>query len=287
MMTRHPLNLIVNGDDFGASEEVNKAIIRAHQKGVLTSCSLMIAGDAVQQAVSLARQNPNLAVGLHLVTVRGRSVLPPEKIPTLVDENGYFGNDPTLTGLKYYFSERARTELSQELDAQFLKFVSTGLKCSHVDSHLHMHIHPVIFQNVIELCRRFDVLRMRVPEDDCSLCYRLEGVRSVKKILPFLIFRLLCRQMRKRLSKEGFICPERVYGHLYTGEMTEEIVLSTLHHMHCATNEMYFHPALFASGETLTNMQQQCKRELEILMSSEVKAKITSLGIQLSTYAEL
>ena len=72
------IRLIVNADDFGESEEVNEAVIQAHRKGVLTSCSLMVTGKAFENAVQLAIQNPQLAVGLHLVVVMGRSVLPQE-----------------------------------------------------------------------------------------------------------------------------------------------------------------------------------------------------------------
>ena len=78
--------LIVNADDFGMSEEVNEAIIRAHKEGVLTSASLMVTGDAFEQAARLAKENPKLAVGIHLVTVVGRSVLPKSEIPSLVDD---------------------------------------------------------------------------------------------------------------------------------------------------------------------------------------------------------
>src|SRR5438067_12769786 len=84
--------LIVNADDFGMSEAVNEAIIRAHRQGVLTSASLMVTGEAAAQAVQLAKENPGLAVGLHLVAVMGRSVLPQSEIPTLVDAAQNFSN---------------------------------------------------------------------------------------------------------------------------------------------------------------------------------------------------
>src|SRR5215208_4232517 len=94
--------VIVNADDFGRSEAVNKAITRAHREGVLTSCSLMVTGAAFDDAVRLAKENPRLGVGIHLVTVVGQSVLPHAEIPTLVDEQRNFSNDPNKAGLKYY-----------------------------------------------------------------------------------------------------------------------------------------------------------------------------------------
>src|SRR5438132_5013442 len=115
------LRLIVNADDFGVSAEVNEAVIRAFKEGVLTSTSLMVTGEAFAQAVRLAKENPGLAVGMHLVTVVGRSVLSHFEIPTLVDREGNFSNNPIAAGLKYFFSPRARRELRNELAAQFEK----------------------------------------------------------------------------------------------------------------------------------------------------------------------
>ncbi|WP_141565564.1 ChbG/HpnK family deacetylase, partial [Anaplasma marginale] len=64
---------IVNADDFGISAEVNRAIVAAHDRGILTSTSLMVTGDAAAAAVELAKNRPELAVGLHLVLCCGKS----------------------------------------------------------------------------------------------------------------------------------------------------------------------------------------------------------------------
>jgi predicted glycoside hydrolase/deacetylase ChbG (UPF0249 family) len=127
--------MIVNADDFGFSTEVNEAIIRAHREGVLTSASLMVTGAAFDEAVRLARENPRLGVGIHLVTVMGRSALPTGQVPSITDEHGNFSSNPVIAGLKYFFSLRARRELRRELEAQFERFKSTGLPLSHVDGH--------------------------------------------------------------------------------------------------------------------------------------------------------
>src|SRR5438128_2700905 len=86
--------LIINADDFGHSGGVNRAVIRAHAAGVLTSCSMMVAEPAAEEAVDLAGAHPRLAVGLHLTLIRGRSALEPEQVPALVDRDGRFGEDP-------------------------------------------------------------------------------------------------------------------------------------------------------------------------------------------------
>src|SRR5690349_3437565 len=104
------MKVIVNADDFGYSEAVNRAIIQAHDEGILTSCSLMVNERACPQAVELARSRPRLAVGLHLVLICGRAALPPAEIPQLVDAAGNFSNVPFQAGVNYYFSAAARAQ---------------------------------------------------------------------------------------------------------------------------------------------------------------------------------
>jgi predicted glycoside hydrolase/deacetylase ChbG (UPF0249 family) len=58
--------LIVNGDDFGMSPGVNRGIVEAHRHGILTSASLMLSRAGCEEAAALARENPDLSVGLHL-----------------------------------------------------------------------------------------------------------------------------------------------------------------------------------------------------------------------------
>ena len=124
------VKVIINGDDFGKSPEVNEAVIRAFKAGTLTSCSLMVTGEAFDDAVRLARANEGLAVGLHLVTVQGRAVLPPSEIPLLVDRAGHFPDSPTLAGLKYYFSRSAREAArSRSLPRNSKDFMPPDLSC--------------------------------------------------------------------------------------------------------------------------------------------------------------
>src|SRR6059036_1537886 len=93
--------LIVNADDFGRSHSINQAVVRAHREGILTTASLMVNGEAFEEAVHLARQNPKLGVGLHLTLICGTSALPHAEIPGLVDADQNFTNRPLAAGLRY------------------------------------------------------------------------------------------------------------------------------------------------------------------------------------------
>ena len=138
--------LIVNADDFGLSASVNAAVLRAHRNGILTTASVMVNEPGFEEAVQLAKENPQLGVGLHLTFLMGHASLPPEKIPGLVNGRGEFSNSPTGVGLRYFFQRRLREQLRAEIHAQFEKFHATGLKLDHVNGHLHLHLHPTIFE---------------------------------------------------------------------------------------------------------------------------------------------
>src|SRR5215831_2317450 len=285
--TIRPRRLIVNADDFGISETVNEAVIRAFTEGVLTSCSLMVTGAACEHAVSLARAHPGLAVGLHLVTVMGRAMLPPAEIPTLVDASGNFATNSIVAGLKYYFSPQARDELRRELRAQFEAFAATGLRLSHIDGHLHMHVHPVVFQAAVVLGTRYGVRRMRVPQEEYRLAVKFDRQHAGTKAVYTILFKGLARRMQRQLRVSGFVYAERVYGNLHSGRMDEQYFLYMLDHLSADTNEIYFHPAVYPADGLLNAAAQQGMREFAALTSPRVHHRAHELGITLTNYFDL
>jgi chitin disaccharide deacetylase len=279
--------LIVNADDFGMSEAVNLSVIRAHREGVLTSASLMVTGEAAAQAVRLAKENPGLAVGIHLVAVMGRSVLPQSEIPTLVDAAQNFSNNPVAAGLKYFFSPQARHEIRREIAAQFARFHETGLKLSHVDGHLHLHVHPVIFNEALKQAIKYGARRMRVPEEERHLALGFDNSQRAQKTVFTIQFGGLARYMKRKLRAAGFTVPERVYGNLQSGHMDESYFLYMLDHLKAATAEIYFHPAFYPADRALDADEQQCQIEFETLVSRRVRECLALSNIKLTNYVEM
>src|SRR5688572_23224395 len=114
--------LIVNSDDFGISENVSRGIIEAHQKGIITSTSTMVNLPAAAGAIKAAHeQAPKLGLGLHLVLSYGKPVSAPEKVPSLLRENGAFPQN--YAGLMEQLLKYRADELELELRAQFDRFV--------------------------------------------------------------------------------------------------------------------------------------------------------------------
>jgi hopanoid biosynthesis associated protein HpnK len=275
--------VIFNADDFGRSPAINAAVIQAHQQGVLTSASLMVAGEAWQEAVELARAHPTLAVGLHLMVSNGPAVLPHRIIPHITSPCGRLRDDPLQAGLYYGFSQAARQELEREIEAQFARFAGTGLPLSHVDGHQHLHVHPAIFPLVLRLAQEYGARGMRLPREDMGLTLRLERRQSPLQVLWTLILRLLCRWCAGRMQGVRLAVPARVFGTLQSGRMHERYVVGVLRNIRHPSAELYFHPTLDQQAEPLGPN----RGDWQTLLSPAVRQVIAERGLRPATYAEL
>jgi hopanoid biosynthesis associated protein HpnK len=282
--TNANIPLIVNGDDFGYSAEVNRAIIQAHREGVLTSASLMVNERAAVQAVELAKANPRLAVGLHLVLAHGRSALPHAQIPHITNDRDQFTGSSFHAGLDYFFLPVARDEMRREMRAQFERFVRTGLPFSHVDGHTHLHMHPTIFDELVDLCEEFGVKRMRVVKGEMRLSLKLDAKSLPNKLVWGVVFNLLGRRCEKKLAGRGFVRPRKVYGLLQTGDLNEDYLLNLLAQMENASSEIYAHPLAFDADEAAQRENPGGARELQAFLSDRVRRAIEQAGFRLATY---
>ena len=146
------LKKIFNADDFGISPGVNQAIFKAHTEGVLNSTSIMINLKYAPQAIEMSQQMPNLQIGLHANLTNEYSVLPPHRIPMLVDNTGKFCNGfVNLALLSVLHPKELKRQVKIEVGAQIEKALASGLKLTHLDSHRHVHMIPMIFKAFLEL----------------------------------------------------------------------------------------------------------------------------------------
>jgi chitin disaccharide deacetylase len=275
---------IINGDDFGFSHGVNQAIIKAHKEGVLTSTSLMVTGEAFDEAVDLAHAHPTLAVGLHLVLVCGRAALPPSQIPHLVDSTGNFPYSAATSGLRYQFIQATHEELRQEIRAQLEKFRSSGLRLSHVDGHLHMHVHPVVLRMLIDLADEFGIRVIRLPHEELGMSLRLDRQNLLTKLVWAGVFGGLRRYGEGLLKSKGIGFAERVYGLLQTGSVTEEYLLGLIPQIQANLVEIYCHPAIAIAGEPLNGPSGAGEAELAATLSEQVSEMLAAKGFQLTNF---
>ena len=163
--------LIVNGDDFGLSEQVNAAILHAHRHGILTNASLMVSARAWRGAVELARATPSLQVGLHLTLVQGRAVLDHRRIPQLTDRDGNFLSNPTRAGTALLLLAPRPVSDPDECRAQIERFWPPVCRWPTLNGHVNIHLHPVVLHSLLELAEEYGIRAMRLTREDlaCSL----------------------------------------------------------------------------------------------------------------------
>jgi len=271
--------LIVTADDFGASSEVNDAVEQAHRGGILTAASLMVAGDAVEDAVVRARAMPALGVGLHVVLVEGRPILPPERIPALVDSNGKFRTDMARAGITIFASPAARRQLAVEIEAQFAAFAATGLPLDHVNAHKHFHLHPTITGAILRIGKRYGMRSARAPIEPRRLLRQVDGTDTGPRIET-----VWARLVRARLRRAGMLVPDQVFGLAWSGAMTADRVRGLLERLPDGLTEVYTHPATGSYRNAASGYDY--RGELSALTDPLAKAVVTRDSIALGRFSD-
>jgi chitin disaccharide deacetylase len=208
--------LIVNADDFGLTPGVNRSIAELHQAGALTSATLMATGAFFDDAVSVAKANPALTTGCHVLLIDGTPALPPTQIPSLCPNGATLR--PTLSALvrDLYLGRIRASEIEAEATAQIRRLQTAGLRVSHIDTHKHTHIFPRVLRPLLQAARAAGVSAIRNPFEPAWA--RKASPRS--GLLRGLAVAALHRHRLAftRLVREaGFATPAGTLGVLATG----------------------------------------------------------------------
>ena len=280
--------LIVTGDDFGLARPVNEAIEEAHRSGILTTASLMVSAAAAQDAVERARKLPSLRVGLHLVLVEGRPVLPPERVPDLVDGNGEFSDRLARAGIRYFFLPGVRRQLESEIRAQFNAFRRTGLPLDHVNAHNHMHLHPTILDLALKVGSGHGLRAVRLPYEPPLGSWNATRSALVSKLATGLFLFPWTARMRSRLRRARLHFNDYVFGLFDSGCMSAERTIQILRRLPEGVSEIYFHPATSRCPEIERLMPcYRHEEEFAALTSPAVKLAVEKLGVQRIAFSDL
>jgi hopanoid biosynthesis associated protein HpnK len=280
--------IIVTGDDFGLAVPINEAIVEAHRRGILTAASLMVGADSAQDAVEKARAHPSLQVGLHVVLVEGRPVLPAHQVPGLVDENGEFSNHFVRAGLKFFFKRGIRQQLEAEIRAQFEMFRKTGLILDHVDAHNHMHFHPTILRLIVKVGKEYGMRALRIPSEPPLPSWRASGKSPGARFASSLFLSPLVLFMRSSLRRNQILCNDHFFGLHDSGAMTEKLVGAIMKRLPEGVTELGFHPATRRCPEidrTMPNYMHT--KEFEALTSPSLARLLEEAKIGKIAFSDL
>lgn len=241
--------LIVNADDFGLTRGVNRAISETHTAGVVTSATLMASCPAFEDAVTLARSMPSLAVGCHVVLVDGVPVSDPSSVTTLV---GSRNNDP-----KRFFAKTSSVaarallggydedELVREIVAQTRKIQGAGIQVSHLDTHKHAHMFPAILKAVLKAARICGVRAIRNPFA-ASSTIPLRAFASQrgmwKRYGQVRALNTMAGHFHRRVRRAGLKTTDGIVGVIETGTLDSAPLQRAIADLPDGTWELVCHP---------------------------------------------
>jgi hopanoid biosynthesis associated protein HpnK len=261
---------------------VNEAVETAHRNGILTAASLMVGASAAADAVTRARRLPSLRVGLHLVLVDGRPLLPPESLPNIVDAKGHFRNDMVGTAIDIFLRPAVRRQVAAEITAQFEAFRRTGLALDHVNAHKHFHLHPTLAAEILEIGRRFGIKAIRVPVEPARILARVEPKISNALVL---LTRPWAALLKAQARRNGVAFPDNVFGLAWSGAMIESRMAGLLRHLPDGMTEIYAHPATSGAFEGAVSNYRYAD-ELAALTAPSVLAAARASGARLGGFTD-
>jgi hopanoid biosynthesis associated protein HpnK len=287
--------LIVNADDFGLAESVNRGIMVAHRDGILTSASLLANGPAFDQAIALSSQSPQLSVGVHLNISQGTSISPAARIPSLLNKRMELHLSPFRLWLRILRREINLEDIHSEFRAQVLKILDAGVTPTHLDGHLHVHILPQLSPIVIALAKEFCVRYVRCPtehlEATLPLIWKFRGASIAVLQRSAISYGVssFAKRFREQMRMAGFGCADAFYGLAHTGFLDAKMLRALLDLVPNGTTELMCHPGyagteLESLGGRLTHGRET---EMLALTAPEIRETVGRLGIHLTNFRHL
>ncbi len=279
--------VIINADDFGLSPGVNRGIVSGFRDGILTSTTMLVNLNHFDDAVSLARDNPDLPLGIHLSLLWGRPLSEPLDVPTLVERDGCFPRSLSTLAARYFVGRLSRKQVCLELRNQVRKFLDAGLTPTHFDTHKHVHCLPGILEAVIEVAGEFGIERLRLPLED-ELDFRPPAGPSWTSSAKRRLIRFLCRGSRARLDQAGIRTADHFVGIAYQACLNSDVLHLILSHLRDGVTEIMCHPGYDdESLREFSSTPPYREAELQGLKDRRVKDLVSSGTIKLTHYGDL
>lgn len=255
-MTRR---VIIHADDFGLHRSVDTAIRLGHERGVISSASILIEGAAAKEAIDIARALPSLDLGLHF---------------TLTGREG---------GLTRFFADwvrgkMRRADVTAALHRQLGMALRTQrLTLSHIDSHQHLHALPPIMDAVCRAAKDCDIRCVRVPEDGPAFARVPPSRRAQSAAL-----RVCARLSRRIVARYGLTTTDHFSGMAVSGHLTRPTLADYIARAKPGTTEIVCHPGTDNKAlSRLYTWQYDWQEELVAVQSAEARTALSDLGISL------
>jgi hopanoid biosynthesis associated protein HpnK len=282
--------LIINADDFGLTPGVNRAIVQGNSSGVVTSATLMANAKATATATDLAKAQPSLKTGCHVVLIDGDPLT--SNLPSFTNGSARFRSSLKQFAVAAVRKKMAAEEIQREAEAQIRKLQASGVTLTHVDSHKHTHMFPQVLRPVLRAAKACGVRAVRNPFEPLrswpsGMVLGTPGlwVRSA----AVMAFQIFAAEFHRAVKEEGMVSTDGTVGIAATGMLDQHILLKILEALPEGTWELVCHPGysdadLQAAGTRLTQSREV---ELAALTSAETREAIDRRKIELISYADL
>lgn len=264
---------ILNADDFGMSQAYNKAVLDGYNSGFLTSASICANGAAFDSAVNeIIPECPNLGIGVHLNIIEGFSLLDNIKFTDGYIKLMYLANNS-------WFLEKIEKEFRLQIE-KILKCA----KVDHLDSHVHVHAIPNIFELTCKLAKEYEIKQVRTQFEKFYSVPDLSKYISLKypiNILKVLLLNSFTLKNRQKIEKYNLTTNDYILGVGYTAMMDDKTIYNGLSAIsEDAVVDALIHPCNFGNIDE----KNQHQIEFKITQNMELKDKIQRLGFDIVNY---
>jgi hopanoid biosynthesis associated protein HpnK len=276
--------LIINADDFGLTSGVNRGIIESHEHGVVTSATLMACGEKFAQAAALAAQAPRLSVGCHVVLVDGIPALDAAAVSTLTVGSKFRERLTNFAALAAT-GRLDSAQIEAEVTAQIQNLQGAGIQVSHLDSHKHTHMFPVVLKGMLRAAKNCGIHAVRNPFE--PLVFATVG--HWKRQFQLRLMRRFRASFQAGLAEAGVVTPDGCVGIAATGGLTQKTFESLIQNLPEGTWEFVSHPGYNDAelDKVQTRLRDSREKELAILTSAATREALQQQGIQLISFRDL
>jgi chitin disaccharide deacetylase len=283
--------LIVNADDFGLTQGINRAIVAACREGVVTSATLMANGEAFDDAVERAKSASGLSVGCHVVLVDGTPVRG-QRTPTLSDKkfrDGRFYESLNSFAVRAVLGRIDADEIEAEVAAQIRKLQAAGVAVSHLDTHKHTHIFPQVLRPLLRAARACGVRAVRNPFGPVRFSMLAKYPGLWKRYSQVAVLNRIGGGFQRSVADAGMLTTDGTLGIVATGAMDLDLFKNIVESLPEGAWELVCHPGYNDAdlARIRTRLRESRVEEMRVLVSPEAREILTRSGVQLISYRDL
>jgi predicted glycoside hydrolase/deacetylase ChbG (UPF0249 family) len=286
--------LIINADDFGLTEGVNRAIAECHLAGTVTSATLMAGSSAFISAMCVAKSAPKLDIGCHVVLVDGGPLAASEEVSSLLA--------PHKSVFRTGFAEFALAALQNKLSPEHIFREAAvqmehiqndaGIKLTHFDTHKHTHIFPQVLRPLLRAAKECGVRAVRnpfVPFKALALAHLLRQPKLWVRYSEVKVLNRFAAAFRSEVEQAGLRTTDGTFGIIATGALDQKLFNAIVGSIPDGTWEFVCHPGYNDADldKIATRLRTSRDAERNVLTSPESKRQIDRHGVQLISYADL